>query len=279
MAMKKLLFPFLVAAIAFSGCTKYSDSSRNSETQGRLSIKVTDDPFNISYVESATITISKIEIRKGGERTDTAFKVIFDDTVTLDLSKLRNGVTQELLKLDIPAGSYDQIRLYVDQASLKIKDQSSPFKLKIPSGSQSGIKIFISPGLVIEGGLTSELLLDFDLSKSFVMRGNLAHSAGVNGFIFKPCIRATNLTKSGRITGLVTDTAKVKIANAKVWIKQDTVMATAFTDTLGHYAIIGVPAGTYSIFANKENFDTVSFSGLKVIEGNVTVKDFVLKKK
>lgn len=29
-------------------------------------------------------------------------------------------------------------------------------------------------------------------------------------------------------------------------------MATTFADTLGYYAIIGVPVGTYSIFANKD---------------------------
>ena len=79
-----------------------------------------------------------------------------------------------------------------------------------------------------------------------------------NGFIFKPCIRAANLTTAGRVEGMVTDTSEVKIKEAKVWIAQDTVMATTFADTLGFYAIIGVPAGTYSIFATKEGYDTVS---------------------
>lgn len=273
--MKKVfLIIFAAAFVLFlSACSK-----TDNET-GRLVIKVTDDPFNISYVESATVTITKVEIRKAGENEGSPFMVLWEDMVTLDLSKLRNGVTEELLSLDIPAGNYDLIRLYVDQASLKIKDQPSSYEVKVPSGKQTGIKIFISPGLIVEGGLTSELLLDFDLSRSFVMRGNLKHSAGVNGFIFKPCIRATNISTAGRIEGLVTDTAKVKIVNAKVWVKQDTVMATSFTDTLGHYAFIGIPAGTYSIFANKENYDTVGYGGIKVIEGNRTIQNFALHKK
>ena len=56
--MKKILFPVLVAIILFSACTRTDDGP------GKLVIKVTDDPFNISFVESATVKISKVEIRK-----------------------------------------------------------------------------------------------------------------------------------------------------------------------------------------------------------------------
>ena len=271
--MKKVFFIILAAAIFLSGCNK------TAESPGKLSIKITYDPFNISYVESATVTITKVEIRKTGETNGNPFIVLSEDSVTLDLSKLRNGITKELLNLEIPQGNYDLIRLYVDHASLKIKDQPFEFRVKVPSGKQTGIKIFIAPSIRVDGGLSSELILDFDLSKSFVMRGNMAHSAGVNGFIFKPCIRATNNSTSARIEGIVTDISKVIIADAKIWVKQDTIMATAFADTTGHYAFIGVPSGTYSMFATKENYDTVSFSDVKVVSGNRTIQNFILTKK
>jgi hypothetical protein len=271
--MKKVFFIILAAAIFSSGCNK------SAEGPGKLSIKITDDPFNISYVESATVTITKVEIRKAGDTSGNPFMVLFEDSITLDLSKLRNGITKELLNLEIPQGNYDLIRLYVDRANLKIKDQLFDFNVKVPSGRQTGIKIFIAPSIRVDGGLSSELILDFDLSRSFVMRGNMAHSAGVNGFIFKPCIRAINNSTCGRIEGIVTDTSKVIIADAKIWVKQDTIMATAFTDTTGHYAFIGVPSGTYSMFATKENYDTVSFSDIKVVSGNRTLQNFILTKK
>lgn len=275
--MKKIIFTIFAAVILLAGCNKTDGPGNNGP--GKLVIKITDDPFNINYVESATITISKIEIRKAGQDEATSFLVLSQDTLTFDLLKLRNGVTSELLNLDIPQGNYDLIRLYVDQASLKIKDQPLAYKIKVPSGSQTGIKIAIGPVITVEGGLTSELLLDFDLSKSFVMRGKMDHSAGVNGFIFKPCIRATNNTTAGRIEGMVKDEALVSLVNAKVWVKKDTIMATTFTDNLGHYAFIGIPAGTYSVFANTENYDTASFNNINVIQGNRTVQDFILHKK
>jgi len=271
--MKKLIFITAAAILMISGCTKTNDGL------GKLIVKITDDPFNISYVESATITINKIEIRKSGQNELNPFIVLSEDTLTFDLIDLRNGITQVLISIDVPQGDYDLVRLYVDQASLKIKDQPLEYKVKVPGGSQTGIKIFIRPSIKVVGGLTSELLLDFDLSKSFVMRGNMSHASGVNGFIFKPCIKATNNSTAGIIEGIIIDTARVKITDAKVWVEKDTVLATAFTNELGYYAFIGVPSGTYSVFATKENYDTVSYSDIEVTAGNRTIQDFVLTKK
>jgi hypothetical protein len=272
--MKKIIFSIIAAALMFSACTKETNTG-----SGRIVVKVTDDPFNISFVESATVTITKVEIRQKGPHDGNPFIVLSEEPKTFNLLDLRNGITAELLNLEIPQGSYDLIRLYVDEASLKIKDQAGDFKVKIPGGSQTGIKIFITPSLTVEGGLTSELILDFDLARSFVMKGNMSHSAGINGFNFKPVIRVTNNSTAGRIEGKITDAQNVKIIDAKVWISQDTVAATAFTDDLGNYAFIGVPAGTYSVSAVKENYDTLTFQGIKVLPGNRTIQDFILQQK
>lgn len=274
--MKKLGFILLAAALLLliGACSK----TGTGDGQGRLVIKVTDDPFDISSIESATVTITKVEIRRVGDGVSggNPFVMLSDDTVTVDLINLRNGVTETLFDLEIPEGEYDLVRLYVEEAGLKLMDYTDLYKVKVPSGRQTGIKLHIDPSIVVAGGLTSEMLLDFDLSRSFVLRGNMHNN---NGFIFKPCIRASNLTTAGRIEGMVTDTSQVKVKEAKVWIAQDTVMATTFADTLGYYAIIGVPAGTYSIFANKDGYDTVKFEGIKVIAGNKTIQNFILTNK
>ncbi|MCI0522840.1 MAG: DUF4382 domain-containing protein [Bacteroidales bacterium] len=275
--MKNLIFSMLaVGAIIMGGCNEAMNSG--DEGKGRLVVKITDDPFDISYIESATVTITKVEIRRVGDGVPDGnpFMVLSDDTVTIDLIDLRNGLTQTLIDMEIEDGEYDLVRLYVDEAGLKLKDIEDPYKVKVPSGEQTGIKIFISPALSVSGGLTEELLLDVDLSRSFILRGNMNHN---NGFIFKPVIRAANMTTAGRIEGMVKDTAKVKVKEAKVWITQDTTVATAFADTMGYYAIIGVPAGTYSIFATKEGYDTVKYENISVLAASKTVRDFILTKK
>ena len=285
--MKKIIPGLLASLLLFAACT------RNDDIPGKLVLKVTDDPFKISYVDSATITITKIEIRQAGQHRkinrftgyerDTTdhnpYIVLSEDTITLNLLDLRNGLTQELLSLEIPQGTYDLIRLYVADAGMKIRDHKSPFHCKVPGGTQTGIKIFIRPPLVVEGGLTSELLLDFDLSRSFVMLGDLRHHMGVNGFIFKPVIRAINASTAGRVEGVVTDISKVRLENAQVWLEQDTVISTAFTGPDGYYAMIGIPAGTYSVYATKENYDTVCVKDIKVTAANRSVVNFELTKK
>ncbi|MRR19118.1 DUF4382 domain-containing protein [bacterium] len=276
--MKRTITILLTAAFLLSlgACNEIFNNSGDGD--GRVVIKITDDPFDISYIESATVTITRVEIKKVGDGISDGnpFVTLSEDTLTIDLIDLRNGVTETLLDLDIPAGEYDMIRLYVAEAGLKLKENDAPYSVKVPSGSQTGIKMHIYPYLVVSDGLTAELLLDVDLSKSFVLRGNMHNN---NGFIFKPVIRAANMTTAGRIEGMVKDTSDVKVKEATVWIEQDTVVATAFADTLGYYAIIGVPAGTYSISATKEGYDTVRFEGVKIIAGNKTTQNFELTKK
>jgi hypothetical protein len=272
--MKKLLISIFATALLLTGCNK-SDTASTNDGPGRLSVRITDDPFNISSVESATVTITKIEIRKAGANEGDPFLELLTEPVTIDLFQLRNGITEELVDLEVPRGDYDLVRLYVDDANLKIKDIATPFNMKVPSGEQTGIKVFINPVIHVEGGISAELLLDFDLSRSFVMRGKMAQ----NGFIFKPCIRAANNSVAGRIEGFVRDSSMMKVASASVWVQQDTVIMTTFTDTLGHYAFIGIAPGTYSMFSTYENYDTASVHEVKVYSGNRTIQEFVLNEK
>ncbi|HOP59124.1 MAG TPA: DUF4382 domain-containing protein [Bacteroidales bacterium] len=274
--MKKIFLSVIALSLIFflSGCSKSSDS----EGPGRLSIKVTDAPFSIENIESAWVTINKIEIRRTGDGIPDGnpFMTIYEEPVSLNLLELRNGVTETLAEIEIPQGSYNLLRLYVDEASLVLKDNEGSFNVKVPSGQTTGIKIFIRPEVKVEGGLTSELLIDFDLSRSFILRGNPESPAGINGFIFKPVIRAVNNTTAGRIEGKVTNTDEEMLPDTEIWIEQDSVISTTYTDNTGYYVLPGIPAGSYSVFATKENHDTVSYSGIEISEGNRTICDFIL---
>jgi len=269
--MKKLLLAIFAAVVFISGCSKTETGG-----PGRLIVKITDDPFNISSVKSAEVTISKIEIRKAGANEGDPFIELLINPVTIDIFKLRNGITKELVNLTVPQGDYDLVRLFVDEANLTLNDPEETFNMKVPSGEQTGIKVFINPVIHVEGGISAELLLDFDLSKSFVMRGHNAH----NGFIFKPCIRATNNSIAGRIEGVVTDNSqdKVVIKDATVSLQKDAEEPiTTLTDASGHYVFAGVLAGTYSVSAEKENYAASGVKSVVVIPGNKTTQDFVLK--
>ena len=276
--MKRLLLAILAIGFALTSCNKFDTTTTTTTTpgSGRLSVKITDNPFDISTVESATVTISKIEIRQAGAKDGDPFLVLKANPVTVNIFELRNGITEELVNMEVPKGDYDLVRVYVDGGSLKLKGIDEPFILKIPSGEQTGLKVFVDPVIHVDGGISAELVLDFDLSKSFVMRGHNAR----NGFIFKPTIKAINISTQGRVVGVVTDNSLQKLELGNVTLSlidpgKDTL--TALTDTTGHYLIMGVPAGTYSMSASRENYVTSSVEGVVVVAGNMVTQNFILK--
>lgn len=262
----KALLTFAAAALMlfFAGCDKTNDG------YGRLIINITDAPFPIDMVESAEVTITKLEIRKASDdlRDTCSFEVIWEGSETFNLLDLRNGVVAKLADIEIPEGEYDLLRLYVDEASLKVKGGDT-YTVKVPSGSRSGIKVFINPVVLVEGGLTSEMLLDFNLSNSFVIRGNMHSPSGIKGFIFKPVIRAANNATAGRLEGTVRDAEGVTLKDVNIDIKQgDEVVSSAITDDNGNFAILGLPCGTYSVSASKEGFKTLEIEKIIIIKGN-----------
>lgn len=271
----------LLLVTLFSGCNDSglfggSDDNSSALKNGTIVVKITDAPFPIDIIKEANVVITKIQLFKSNENDSVPFITLTDKPDTINLVNLRNGLTEELVKLEIPKGSYSRIRLYTGDASMVLTD-GSKFSLKIPSGPQTGIKISIDSPIVVEGGLTAELLLDFDLEKSFNVQGNPDTPAGIKGFHFKPVLRAVNNTIAGRLVGVVkNDSAKV-MENASVWLKKDTVLSSAFTKADGSYALIGIPVGTYSAFATKTGYDTVSVANVKINGASQTTLNFTLK--
>lgn len=255
----------------FMGCQEVA----NNQT-GRIVVKITDEPFPIELIEEASVTITKVEIRNEQENEENPFITLFEGSETFNLIELRNGLMAEFLDLEIPAGNYNLIRIYVENASIAIKDFET-YSVKVPSGSQTGVKMFIKPSLKVAGDLSAEVLLDFSLDKSFVLKGNMDTPAGIKGFNFNPVIRAVNNTTAGVVQGIVTDVDVVPLSEVAVSIEQDEVLSTAYTDEEGFYAILGVPAGQYSMLALKEGYVTATVDEVEVVEGNVNIQDFVLE--
>jgi len=256
-----------------TSCDMLTNHDESPEGTGKLTVLLTDAPFPIDLVSEAKVSIDSVVIRRTGESDlGNPFITVTTEAATYDLLTLQNGVTATLAELNVPEGDYDLIRLYVDSASVTLRDGDS-FEAFVPSGAQTGIKVFIEPEISVQGGLTSELLLDVDVSKSFILKGNMFAPAGVNGFNFKPVIRAVNLSSAGRITGTVRDSTGSAVSNkTQVWAARDTVVSNTFTDDDGSYALTGLPEGNYTV-GTVLHGDTVSTSGVEVVAGNATELD------
>jgi len=256
--------------IMTASCTKDDVSEvavvEGLEGKGTLALMLTDAPFPVSLVDKTLVTIDKIEIRStiastaSSTTTTTAdsealYSVLYSgEGKVFDLLDLQNGVTAELMNMEIAAGSYDLIRMHVKKSEVVLKD-GTIYDMKIPSDVTGGIKIKITPELVIEDGVESEVLLDFDVSKSFITQGNLKSAQGIKGFLFNPMLRAVCQKYSGIITGKVSANETTPIVEANVQIyRADTVYSSALTDATGAYALIGLPAGNYKLVCEKDGY-------------------------
>jgi uncharacterized surface anchored protein len=267
------LYAFLgILLMVFTGCT---DNETTEASVGRLTIQLTDAPFPLDLISEANVTIYKIEARQKGDaeydssmadegnmenesedmHDGSGIVVLMEEEISVNLLDLTNGVTESLVDREIPAGTYDQLRVYAKGINVVMNDEAgTTYDLKIPSGEQSGIKINIKPALTIAGGLSADLLLDFDVSRSFVPRGNIRDMSKFNGFIFKPVIKVSNLSTAGTLAGVVTDKEDgAALAGATITVSQnDEIITTSLTDDTGAYMIMGLDPGEYVVFASLE---------------------------
>jgi hypothetical protein len=267
------LYAFLgILLMVFTGCT---DNETTEAGVGRLTIQLTDAPFPLDLISEANVTIYKIEARQKNDTENdssmedeetmndesedmhdgNAIVVLMEEEISVNLLDLTNGMTESLVDTEIPAGTYDQLRVYAKGINVVMNDEEgTTYDLKIPSGEQSGIKIKIKPALTIVGGLSADLLLDFDVSRSFVPRGNIRDMSKFNGFIFKPVIKVSNLATAGTMAGVVTDKEDgAALAGATITVSQnDEIITTSLTDDTGAYMIMGLDPGEYVVFASLE---------------------------
>lgn len=285
--LRKISLLLLLTSAFLNSCGKElkdlrntSDTSTLSATnvldpaKGNLRLVATDAPFTYDSVTSAKITISRIDIKNAS----SGFITVMSQPATIDLVNLKNGMLSILSDMTIAPGQYSEIRLILSAASVDLKN-GSHFNLTIPSGAQSGLKIFLSPALTVNSQISKDVLLDFDLSRSFIALGNTQNVNQIMGFNFSPVIRASNLSTAGTIAGKVSNDSgtgdisdDLPLAGAVVILSQNgNAVSTAVTEASGNYKFIGIPAGTYSLSINADGFTPKDPLTVSVTAGNITV--------
>jgi hypothetical protein len=239
----------LLGFAAVAGVAACSDNNGPSGS-GTVVVRLTDAPSD--DLQSATIFVSEVSVKGSG--VSASDEVISSTKASYDLLTLQNGVTATLGSATVPSGTYSQIRLVVDSARVVLKaghtfaDGSTTAKLTVPSGSESGLKVVISPPVTVTSGQTV-LLIDFDISQSFVFQGPSSHP---NGILFKPVLHATALDVAASISGTITPAS----SNATVYAiaGTDTVQTTSANTTTGAYTLSFLPPGTYVVAAKATGF-------------------------
>jgi hypothetical protein len=206
----------------------------------------------------------------------------------INLLSLQGGVTTNLGTAELSTGTYNAFRLVIDpaQSNVTLKNGTQP-AIDFPSAAQSGIKINLDAPIQVTAD-SSVMILDFDVGKSFVMKGN---SISQNGLGFKPVIRAVASeltgTASGTVrgdspTGALMADVTVEILKAGTLINStdiENVVATTKTDANGAWTVRFLMPGTYVVRATPATATTYPpalLAGGLTISSGATVSNQVI---
>lgn len=209
MRFARIAMPYIAAGLVFAACSdNVPTGDVGPDRQGRVTVRLTDAPFPFDSVKSVDVFVVRVEAKLQPTSEEEAATAVDDGTAdasgwvtiaepntSFDLLTLRNGVSTALGDATITAGTYQSLRLIldVDQSGVTLNNDmvltgTSQPNILFPSAGQTGIKIILQGPLTVSADATTDVLIDFDVGQSFIMRGN---SLQQNGLLFKPVIKAT----------------------------------------------------------------------------------------
>lgn len=255
----KRLFTAVLTAAALAACSE-------SDGTGKLTVQMTDAPFPYSEVSAVNVFVTRVDARTSDATTAEAensanasgWTTVATPNRVINLMSLQGGVTTNLGTTTLSSGTYNAFRLVIDPAQSGVTLKSgAAVNTTFPSAAQSGIKVNLSQPIEVTAD-SSVMILDFDIGKSFVMKGN---SISQNGLAFKPVIRAVASELTGGVSGTVRGDTPTGSTMADVTVellKAGTVLAstdtsavvrTTKTDASGNFAFRFVLPGTYVVRA------------------------------
>jgi hypothetical protein len=276
--MKRFSF-FLtaIASVLIIACGGDGGGSAGSGSGGTGSLALSLQDAPTDDYQAVYVTIKEVQVHRGGSGdSDAGWETVASPNATYNLLELVNGVREELGLATLASGSYTQMRLILGQNpdnGINIFSEAHPFpnyvieegtdavhELKVPSGYQTGIKIV--KGFSINANQTTELILDFDASRSVVKAGNSGK------WLLKPTIKVLELKDDAILHGRVAEdlspvgadiegamvSAQKYSAGASDPKDQVDVQAATITDEDGEYSLLAAP-GTYNVVVYKETYD------------------------
>jgi len=249
---KKLLLNILILSILSIFFISSCSDSTSPEENGTLKLYLTDAP---SSYDAVNITFSEVSAHIVPD-----WMTIVGEPVTANLLDFNNGETLLLGSESLPAGKYTQIRLHISYASITVDRVTST--MTVPSE-----ELKFGPQFTIQEGMTYELVLDFDASRSVVVSGTEENPE----YKLKPHIRVVPKAITGSISGHVTNPDYNPIAYA---IQGTETVTSSIVKEDGTFILGFLEAGTYQVYIEDSDDPVKTYTTSAVVSvGESTVLD------
>ena len=240
MKVTQLLPLAAMALLGLASCSKSGDAANTS----KLEVRLTDAPGDF---QSVVLDVRQIEVHLKEEKDPDGWKMLNFSPQAINVLDYVNGRSALLVSDDFAPGDLKEIRLILGPDSYVVGRDGQRYDLKTPSGQSSGVKLKLDKA-TLKQRETFQLLLDFDVAKSIVERGNWKPGNDKKErYLLKPVIRVVAQDLRGGISGTVSPAAARPqiLAIRNSILGPDTVSTSA--DVSGAYQIGGLPAGTYRV--------------------------------
>ena len=261
--VKKLLaIATLPAFFLFVGCEK--DEITAEDQKASMRVHMTDAPADYGALNVEIAEVSAYS-------TTSGWVTLSSESRTVNILSLTNG-TQTMIgsSAQIQAGNYTQLKIkFGDEHSITLLGQTALLGgalngvLTLDLNFQGSKEVVVEIDQQVAAGASADVLIDFHAAESVV------ESAGQ--YFIRPVIteiqdRATGVR--GHVEGAAS--AMITLTNGEIAFS-----ATTYVSASGDFLIRDVPAGTYTLIAQKVSQagsafpDPVTVQGVTVVSGEI----------
>jgi hypothetical protein len=242
----------------------------SSDGTGTMRLSLTDAACG-DY-EKVFVTIEKVRVHQSsgaGEGEGGWSEVVLPTPLRVDLLTLTNGALIDLGQTELPAGTYQQMRLVLaggDPLANAIQPTGGTLMpLTTPSGQQSGLKMNVQ--MTVPAGQVADFAIDFDACRSFVKAGNSGQ------YHLKPVLSVIPILSAAgqRIVGFVPDALANAGTSVSAQVDGMPVRATP-PDSTGRFTLYPVPVGgNYQLVVTAGGRVNAVMTGVPVTADTTTV--------
>ncbi len=263
----------LGAGAIVAACGGGGSSGTDAEALGVMRLALTDAPA-CGY-ENAYVTVDRVRVHRSADAGDADggwSEVVLDPPQRVDLLTLTNGTLRPLGQVELPAGTYTQMRLVLAPntpadplANAVVPIGGAPIALTTPSGQQSGLKMNV--GLEVPAGQVADFAIDFDACRSFVTAGNSGR------VLLKPVLSVIPLLAAApgqRVIGYLDPSLALPTTRISLQLDGVPVRSTPPADD-GRFELYPVPAGDYDLVIGADGRVAAVMTGVPVTDAAPTM--------